>query len=557
MSDDRFQTASSSFETEPLPAITPTELALKSIWAKLLGIDDLNLQDDFFFIGGDSLTATQIISRVFEDMHVQLKLDDFFDSPTITDLAIVILQHQAELLGYGQCLSLLEDPDLLSDDQASPIKERILALSPAKRIVFEQRLMSLLTAKFKHEGRIPRLHLDKASLSFSQERMWILSQLQPDSPVYNVLRTIRIKGPIDVMTLTKSLNEIVRRHEILRTSFQEIDGQLLQVISPHQELELAVTALSNHPETEREALSLELAIKTGQQIFDLRKPSLLSVKLLRLGEQDNILIVVMHHIVSDGWSMQVLMRELGQIYEAYARRERSPLEELPVQYADYAVWQRQWLQGELLDEQLRYWSQRLAGAPDQVSISSDRARPTVMSGRGGVERLEVSQEVSGRLKEMSRGEGATIFMTMLAAFNVLLMRYSGQVDIVVGTPIANRTRGEVEPLIGFFVNTLVIRTELSGEPTFKQLLGRVREACVGAYAHQDLPFERLVEELQPDRNLSRSPLFQVAFSLHSSSDSSLQLDALSLSQTRVENRHVEVRPLPCRQQHARRAEGLH
>ncbi|MGH7580638.1 MAG: non-ribosomal peptide synthetase, partial [Gemmatimonadales bacterium] len=364
------------------------------------------------------------------------------------------------------------------------------------------------------EGTIrPRERGETVPLSFAQQRLWFLEQLEPGTHTYNSGRAARLTGPLDTAVLRRSLADIVERHEALRTSFTATDGRPIQVITPALTLPLPIADLSGYGQDEREARTRQLAEEEIRRPFDLTRAPLLRVRLLRLGREDHVLILTMHHIVSDEWSVGVLFRELAAFYQAHLQGSRSPLLPLPIQYADYAVWQREWLQGERLERELTYWRERLQGAPPLLELPTDRPRPPVQTFRGAKQALLLPRELLPRLRALGRSERATLFMTLLAAFQTLLARYTGQDDIVVGSPIAGRTRTETEGLIGFFVNTLVLRTDLSGDPTFRELLRRVREVAFGAYEHQDLPFERLVEELQPERSLSHSALHQVMFTL--------------------------------------------
>jgi len=383
------------------------------------------------------------------------------------------------------------------------------------------RLTEFPLQRVSRDGNLP--------LSFAQQRLWFFDQLEPGSSAYNISTGFRLTGPLDVAALERSLNEIVRRHEALRTSFAVVDGQPVQVIAPAERFKLALVDLQKLPEAERETEARRLASEEAQGPFDLARGPLVRAGLLRLGEREHVLLLTMHHILSDGWSMGVLFRELSVLYEAFSNGDPSPLPELPVQYADFAVWQRQWLQGEVLEEQLSYWRERLGGAPPVLHLPTDRPRPAVQTYRGARKTLRLPNKLTDALKVLSRREEVTLFMTLLSAFKTLLCRYTGQEDIVVGSPIAGRTRPETEGLIGFFVNTLVLRSDLSGNPTFRQLLGRVREVALGAYTHQDLPFEKLVEELQPERNLSHTPLFQVMFALQNVPRKPLELPGLTLS----------------------------
>src|SRR6185312_5172971 len=360
---------------------------------------------------------------------------------------------------------------------------------------------------------VPASRAEKLSLSYAQERLWFLDQLEPGNPFYNVPGVVRLKGRLNVGALEQSLNEVVRRHESLRTRFAEVGGAAVQVIAEAAAMSVPVLDISELGEQEREEERVRLARAEGRRAFDLAAGPLIRAQLVRLGPEEHELLMTMHHIISDGWSVGVLVREVTALYEAYSQGEESPLAELGLQYADYAEWQREWLEGGELAEQLRYWREQLAGAPGVLGLATDRPRPAVQSYRGAHYSFQLTSELTRALRELSRAADVTLFMTLLAGFEVLLYRYTGETDIVVGTPIANRNRAEIEGLIGVFVNTLVLRTDLTGEPSFRELLGRVREVALGAYAHQDLPFEKLVEELQPERSLSRQPLFQVMFNL--------------------------------------------
>ncbi|HEX2078036.1 MAG TPA: condensation domain-containing protein, partial [Longimicrobium sp.] len=352
-----------------------------------------------------------------------------------------------------------------------------------------------------------------APTSFAQERLWFIDRLEPGSAVYNLSVARRLEGALDEAALERSLGEIVRRHESLRTTFGEVDGSPVQVIAPFGGFSLPVEDLSALSEADREAAVGRRAGEEAARPFDLSAGPLFRAALLRLGAQEHVLLLSMHHIVSDAWSSGVLFRELSALYGAYREGGESPLPELGVQYANYAVWQREQLAGEVLDRQLAYWKERLTGAPALLELPTDHPRPAVRTYRGATVPFEISPELLERLQALGRSEGATLYMTLLGAFQVLLSKYADSEDVVVGSPIAGRTRGEVEELIGFFVNTLVLRTDLSGDPSFREVLRQVREATLGAYEHQEVPFEKLVAELQPERSLSHSPLFQVMFTL--------------------------------------------
>jgi amino acid adenylation domain-containing protein len=350
-------------------------------------------------------------------------------------------------------------------------------------------------------------------LSFAQQRLWFLDQLDPGSGAYNIPIALRMFGLLDVAALEKSLNEILRRHDSLRTRFPARSGRPVQVIAGELLLPIPEIDLIGLPPSQRENEALRLAAEEAAAPFDLAGGPLVRARRLVVGETEQVLLLTMHHIVSDGWSTGVLLGELAALYDAFRHGRGSPLPELPVQYADYALWQRDSAREEVLERELSYWKSRLAGTPTPLDLPTDRPRPAVASGRGAVESVRFQKPLLDALKTLSRREGATLFMTVLAAFQTLLSRLTGQDDVWIGTPIAGRTQVETEALIGFFVNTLVLRGDLSGDPTFLELLRRVREDALGAYAHQELPFEKLVEDLQPARNLSMTPLFQVMFGL--------------------------------------------
>ena len=370
---------------------------------------------------------------------------------------------------------------------------------------------------------------EKLPLSFAQQRLWFVEQLESYSPFYNIPAAVRLKGQLNVEALEQSFNEIVCRHETLRTNFLSVEGEASSVILEEKSIELSVIDVSFLPVHQQKAEVKKQATKEAQQPFDISNDHLLRVKLLRLGKQEHILLMTMHHIVSDGWSTGALVEELTKIYKAFCNGLPSPLEKLPLQYVDFAAWQRQWLQGEVLETQISYWLKQLGNAPKVLELPTDHRRPAIQTFRGANYSFKLSEELSTALNKLSQQQGTTLFMTLLAGFKILLWRYTAVEDIVVGSPIANRNRAELEGLIGFFVNTLVLRTNLGGNPSFEELLKRVREVALGAYAHQDLPFELLVEQLQPERDLSHSPLFQVMFILQNAPMSALELPDLTLT----------------------------
>lgn len=467
---------------------TPSEELMCEIWAQVLEVERVGLDDEFFVLGGHSLLATQLVSRVREAFGVELPLRSLFERPTVR--------------------SLIEEVEKLSRGEGG------LAPPPIRRI--------------SRDGEL--------ALSFAQQRLWFLDQLEPASPFYNNPMALRLRGPLDVEVLNRCLNIVVERHEALRTTFETSQGRPVQIVSPSLTLPLPVDDLGHLPADEREAEARRLAGEEASLPFDLARGPLLRARLLRLGEEEYLLLATLHHIVSDGWSMNVLVREVTALYRSLIDGEQPRLPELPIQYADYAQWQRDWLQGEALARQTQYWTNQLSAHPTVLELPTDYPRPALQSSNGAQFDFHLSPELTRRLRELSRQEGATLFMTLLAAFQTLMHRYTGQEEINVGTPIANRTREEVEGLIGFFVNTLVMRANLSGDPGFVDLLGRVRETALGAYAHQDLPFEQLVEALQPERDLSHTPLFQVMFMLQNTPRSNVELKGLTVEPLATESR---------------------
>jgi amino acid adenylation domain-containing protein len=463
------------------------EEALCEVWAEVLRVERVGVRDNFFDLGGHSLLATQVVSRVRQVLQVELPLRVMFESPTVEALAAHV-RHV----------------------DVSPEGARPPALVRAPR-----------------DAELPA--------SYAQQRLWLVEQLEPGSAAYNIPSAVSLKGRLDTRALIASLREIVRRHESLRTRFVAVDGRPVQVIEREVELDVPAFDLTSLGGSERDARAEELAREEARRPFDLSSAPLIRATLLRLSDEEHVLLLTMHHIVSDGWSMGVLVRELRSLYGAYSTSQGSPLQELSVQYADYAAWQRGWLEGGELDRQLSYWRGQLSGAPEVLEVTGDCPQPSVPTYEGALESISLSAELSRQLRELARREGVTLYMLLLAAWQTLLARYTGQEDVVVGSPVAGRTRAETEGLIGFFVNTLVLRTDLSGDPTFRELLKRVREVCLGAYAHQEVPFEKVVEELAPERHLNRNPLFQITFALQNSSSETLELSGLSLSQLSVES----------------------
>ncbi|HEX8559178.1 MAG TPA: amino acid adenylation domain-containing protein [Pyrinomonadaceae bacterium] len=463
------------------PPGTEVEELLAGIWAEVLRVERVGVQDDFFALGGHSLLATRIISRVRDLFKVETPLQTFFAEPTVAGLGRSVAAALSAARG-----------------EAPPPIER----APRAR---------------------------EMPLSLAQQRLWFIAQLDPNSVAYNIPAAVRLTGPLNAHALERAFAEVVRRHEPLRTTFETVEGGPVQVIAEEgAPPPMPLADLRAFEAARREAEVARLAGEEARRPFDLERGPLLRTTLLRLAEDEHVLLLTMHHIVSDGWSMGVLVGEVAALYEAFAGGSPSPLPELPLQYVDFAVWQNERLRGGALALQLEYWARQLKGAPPTLELPADRRRPAVQSFHGAVCSLELPAELSGSLRALCRREGVTMFMTLLAAFKGLLARYAGRRDVVVGTPVAGRNQTETEPLIGFFVNTLVLRTDLSGDPSFVELLRRVREVVLGALAHQDVPFERLVEELQPERSMSHSPLFQVAFATPTSELRDLEFSGLRL-----------------------------
>ena len=439
------------------------ERKLAAIWSEVLGVEGIGINDDFRDLGGHSLAATRIVSRIYAACHIELPWERFVKTFTIAALA-----------------------DYLQKAEPASVKYEPICPAP-------------------QDGPLP--------ISFSQQRLWFLNQLAPDNPVYNEPKAMRLKGCLNVDALQKALTEIVARHEVLRSTFSGGDGKPTVVVGASRSVEMPLVDLSQKPAAQRENELRQRLKEFMQRPFSLNQDLLLRATLFRMDEKDHLLLLVVHHIATDGWSSTILFRELSLLYGAFITDRPAPLAKLHIQYADFAAWQRKWLQGEVLEAQLSYWRKQLGDALTQLELPTDRPRPVVQSFHGGTLSVELPRELTQQLKVLSRDAEATLFMTLLAGFQILLQRYTKQDDLVVGTPVANRTRVEVENLIGCFVNTLILRVNTSDDPSFRKLLDRTREACIGAYSYQDLPFERLVEELQLERDLGSNPLVQVMFQL--------------------------------------------
>ena len=376
---------------------------------------------------------------------------------------------------------------------------------------------------------LPQRRPARIPLSFAQQRLWFIDQINPGSPAYNIHLPVRILGRLDDAALEQAVNEIARRHETLRTSFRSEDGDYFQVIAPARPAALKIIDLTGLTENEGQSLAQDLMTGEARRPFDLSAGPLLRTCLIRLAPGDQIAMLTTHHIISDAWSMGVLIGEVGKLYEAFAKGEPSPLPEIAVQYADYAIWEQNRFQGEALEQETAYWRQKLGGPLPALDLSIARPRPAEETFNGAQRSCSFPPELSGRIRSLSRREGATLFMTLLAAFKALLFGLSGQEDIIVGASTANRSRAETEKLIGFFINTVALRTDLGGDPTFRELLGRVRKVTLEAFAHQALPFKKLVEAINPERAGARGPLARIKFVLQNAPAGQLNLTGLTLA----------------------------
>ncbi|NVJ28707.1 AMP-binding protein, partial [Myxococcus sp. AM011] len=459
------------------PPSTPTQTRLASIFADVLGLERVSVHGDFFELGGHSLLATQVVSRIRSTFDVELPLGELFSSPTVA-----LLSERLELL-HG---SSSRQPALVPVDRAQPLP-----------------------------------------LSFAQQRLWFLDQLDPGASTFNIPWALKLTGNLHTEALRQSFNALIERHEVLRTHFAMHEGQPVQRIQSDVRLALPVVDLRALDSSSRDAEAQRLMREEAIHSFDMSRGPLVHATLVRLADDEYLLLVTNHHIVSDGWSVSVIVRELAAFYRQFSGGEAAQLSPLPIQYADFSVWQRQWLQGEALDAQLDWWRANLSGASLQLELPSDFPRPLVQGFQGArVERM-LPRELVDSLNAMCRQEGTTLFMALVAGFQVVLSRYSGQQDFVIGTDIANRNRAETEGLIGFFINQLALRARLGGNPSFRELLERVKADTLGAYAHQDLPFEELVKAINPERGLGFAPLFQVKLVLQNQPDEELKVQGLT------------------------------
>ena len=458
----------------------PTEEVLAGIWSEVLGVTEVGIHDDFFLLGGHSLLATQVIARVRQALRVDLPLRALFEAPTVAGVADRVMSARADS-------SIRPPPPVVPGPRG---------------------------------GELP--------LSFEQERLWFADQLEPNDPSYNIFLALRLTGALDTEALQDALNALAARHESLRTEFASRDGIPVQRISAAASLPIESGDLTGGSPEQQEGEIAEAMAAEAQRPFDLSRGPLVRIRLLKLADSEHVLFLTMHHIVSDAWSCGVLFRELAVLYGRFGAGVPASLPALPVQYADYAMWQREYLQGEVLERHLAYWTAVLSGAPVRTGLPV-APRPASPGKQASLLRFALPENIVEGVRRLARAEQATFFMTLLATFKAAIFVQTREEDIVVGTDVGNRNRVEFEGLIGCFVNNVVMRTSLAGNPTFREVLQRVRETALGAYAHQDLPFQKLVEQLQPRRNLGRTPLFQVLFVLQNAPAESLQLTGLTLA----------------------------
>ncbi|MDJ0732574.1 MAG: amino acid adenylation domain-containing protein [Nostocaceae cyanobacterium] len=482
-----------STEREFAAPRTNTEEKIANIWTQILGLEAVSIDDNFFELGGHSLLATQVSSRIRQDLRIELPLQKIFEFPTVAELAIAvetIKQEENKLLV----------PPILPANRKNPLP-----------------------------------------LSFAQQRLWFLEQLQPNNTAYNITSAVRILGSLNIPALEASFNQIIQRHEILRTAFVAVEGlptqtqTQTQVITANWQLSVPIIDLQTLSQPEQEIRVQKIIAQETQKPFDLSQLPLLRVTIIQLNSTENVVIFTTHHIISDGWSMDIIIREIATLYPNFVENKPFTLPQLPIQYADFAVWQRQWLQGELLDKLLTYWQKQLENL-SVLKLPTDYPQPITPTYQGSAQPFTLSSTLSQQIKTLSNQQGVTLFMTLQAAFATLMHYYSQQDDIVIGTDVANRNQGETEGLIGFFVNQLVLRTKFDGNPTFSELLDRVREVTLDAYAHQDLPFDKLVEAINPERNLHNTPLFQVKLILQNTPTTALNIPDLTFQTLETETK---------------------
>ncbi|HEU0300198.1 MAG TPA: condensation domain-containing protein, partial [Longimicrobium sp.] len=549
---------------------TPAEAAIAGIWAEVLRVERVGVHDGFFDLGGHSLLATRVVSRIRELFRCELPLRALFENSTVAALAAeverlregggaaasAILPRAARRRGGPDAPAPREEaaPAVEVVMEATSAVESVLEATPAVEVVMEEadapvpaaaelpeeesrallgRMLAARGARRRRRAGGPPIEpADRGAplaLSFAQQRLWFLEQLGGMGSTYHISRRLRLTGPLDRGALAAALDRIVQRHEALRTTFAVVNGEPEQRIAPAREsrFHLAEHDLRDHPGAEEELRRL-VAEEAGAP-FDLTRGPLIRGRLARLADDEHVLLLTMHHVVSDGWSMGVLVHELSTLYAAFGRGEEDPLPPLPVQYADYAAWQRRWVEGEVLEEQAAYWTRALAGAPAVLELPADRPRPARQDHAGAVVPVELDEALTAALRALGQRHGTTLFTTLMAGWAAVLGRLAVQDDVVVGTPTANRGRGEIEGLIGFFVNTLALRVDLSGSPTVAELLERVKARSLEAQQNQDIPFEQVVERVQAVRSLAHTPVFQVLFSWHNAPGGTLEIPGLQVA----------------------------
>ena len=458
-----------------VPPRTPQEEILCSIFADVLSLDRVGAEDDFFALGGHSLLATRLVSQVRTSFGVELPLRTLFEAPTVRLLA----EHVSK-----------------ADKVRAPL--------------------------------VRQARPDRIPLSYAQRRLWFIDQLEGGSAEYNMPQALRLRGSLDLQALQRAIDTIVERHESLRTHFAQIEGEPVQIIEPPRAFELPLEDLSGLGEEEQRDRALEIIRREWEEPFNLATGPVLRMKLIKVSERDHVLLRNFHHIVSDGWSQSVFNREFMLLYEAFQQGRENPLRPLAIQYADFALWQRKWLDQDALARDVDYWKKQLQGIPEQLELPRDRPRQAMQTYKADYCSATLTGQQVNAVKQISQANQATLYMTLLSAFAVLLSRYSGQDDIVVGSPIANRREAQLEDLVGFFVNSLVMRVRLNPQQSFQELLADVRKTALEAYQHQDVPFERLVEVLSPERSLNKTPIFQVVFALQNAPMGSQQLSGLEV-----------------------------
>jgi amino acid adenylation domain-containing protein len=476
-----------ALDTPYVPPRTETERWLAAIWRQLFGLDQIGMNDNFFDLGGHSLLVMQMLTRIYNARQIELQLHDIFEFATISTLAA----HIDTLTGADWAQTVIE----------------------------------------------PAPPMDDYPLSFAQERVWFIQEVDQENIAYHFQSTMRFKGKLDVALLQQALTEVIRRHQIFRTTFHEINGRPRQKIHPPYQAALPLIDLQHLPPPEREAAAQQQIEQTFQHHFDVGQLPLITFSLLKLGPEEHILTHLEHHMVHDGWSFNVFLNDLFSLYRALTTGQPPDLPDLPIQFADFAYWQRQWLAGGVGDAQLAYWQKQLAGAPTLLTLPTDRPRPAVQTFNGRVEHIDLPADFSQEMQAFMREEGVTLFIGMMAAFAVLLRRYAGQDDLCIGSGMANRRWRETESLIGMVINNVVLRHDLSGNPTFRQLLEQVRQTTLEAYINQDVPFDKVVDAVRPERALSYNPLFQAAFSFHHAPLPEVELPGLAVELTEGVSNH--------------------